>query len=313
MEGKKQKGGRVYGLSVCVAAYLVAGLAAWAAAVLCDFESPVWTAAVADVAATLAIFAFSRAWNNSSIYDPYWSVIPPVIGGYWLLVPGGGVPLRQAAVLFVLSAWAVRLTWNWLRGWDGLSHEDWRYVDLQTQHGPRYWWVSFAGIHMFPTVVVFLGCLPLWPALTSPNRALGVLDAVALLVAGGAVLIETVADEQLRSFRRAQASGAHSADGDGSAAIPGGGKILDTGLWAWSRHPNYFGEMLFWWGLYLFGVAASPESWWMFLGAASITVMFVTISIPMIDERSCKRRPGYAEHMKKVPALFPWPPGSRVS
>ncbi len=86
---------------------------------------------------------------------------------------------------------------------------------------------------------------------------------------------------------------------------------MDRGVWAYCRHPNYLGEILFWWGVFLFGLAADGDSWWRGVGALWMTVMFVTISIPMIDKRSLARRPRYAEHMKRVPALIPNPFAAR--
>ena len=81
-----------------------------------------------------------------------------------------------------------------------------------------------------------------------------------------------------------------------------------SGLWAWCRHPNYLGEMGFWWGLWLLGIAADAGVWWTVVGPISITLLFVGISIPMIDRRHVARRPGYAEHMRAVPSLLPRPP-----
>src|SRR5262249_42945026 len=139
-----------------------------------------------------------------------------------------------------------RLTWNWVRGWSGLGHEDWRYVDLRGKTGAAYWLVSALGLHLMPTVTVLAGLLSLQPALggTAP---LGPLDLVALLVTAGAVLLEGVADQQLRAFR---------------LSSPAAGTILSTGVWRWSRHPNYVGEIGFWWGLFLFGLAGGGFVWW---------------------------------------------------
>jgi steroid 5-alpha reductase family enzyme len=119
-----------------------------------------------------------------------------------------------------------------------------------------------------------------------------VVFGVACVVTTGAILIEALADEQLRAFvKSGQASGA----------------IMQSGLWAYSRHPNYFGEMTFWWGMWLFGMAADPAGWWTLVGPVCITIMFVYASIPMLDQRSIERRPDYAEHMKRVSGLVPLP------
>jgi steroid 5-alpha reductase family enzyme len=200
--------------------------------------------------------------------------------------------LRQGLVLALVGWWAVRLTWNWARGWHGLHHEDWRYVDLRASSGSAYWLVSFVGLHLMPTLQVFLGCLPLWPALAVGTRPFGPLDVVATLVTAGAIAIEQRADNQLRAFRRAQ---------------PPPEAILASGLWAWSRHPNYFGEMGFWWGLWLFALAADPGAWWTGVGALSITLMFRFASLPLVETRMLARRPGFAAHQRMVSMVVPWP------
>ena len=88
---------------------------------------------------------------------------------------------------------------------------------------------------------------------------------------------------------------------------------METGLWAYSRYPNYFGEWLFWAGLGLFGVAAVPEAWWWALpGAVAMLAMFLLARIPMIDKRSMERRPAYAEHMSLVLGFVPWFPKKSV-
>jgi steroid 5-alpha reductase family enzyme len=282
---------RARSFAIVVAAYVVALGAAIASAAIAGNDTPVLAAFVADIVATLVIFAFSMGFGNSSIYDPYWSVAPPVIALYWATVlPGSeAVPARQWIVLLLVFAWAIRLTLNWARGWPGLHHEDWRYRDLRANANTPYWLVSLTGIHYFPTLMVFVGCLPLYSALTAGSHALGPLDALAALVTGGAIALETIADEQLRKYNLTKQSG----------------DICAVGLWAWMRHPNYLGEMLFWWGLWLFAVAANPDWYWSVIGPVAITAMFLLASIPMLDQRSLARRPGYAEHMKRVPALLP--------
>lgn len=204
-----------------------------------------------------------------------------------------GVPVaRQALVTALVLFWGARLTFNFARGWEGLRHEDWRYVAVREKAGRAYWVVSFVGIHAMPTLWVFLGCLSLIPALATGTRPLGLLDGVAAGVTAGAIALETVADEQLRSFRRSN---------------PAPGRTLEQGLWALSRHPNYLGEISFWWGLYLFALAADPSAWGCVAGPLSITLLFALVSVPMLDRRSLARRPGYAEHMARVPGILPRP------
>lgn len=281
------------GFAIVGFAYVIAHVVAFAVAQAMAGQHPLLVVAVADTAATVAVFVFSRAFNNTSVYDPYWSVIPASIALWLALVPGGanGLTLRQGLVLALVLFYATRLTFNWARGWAGLTHEDWRYVDFRNKTGKLYWLVSFAALHFFPTVMVYLGILPLHAALVENPGGFGVLDVVAAVVTFGAVMIETIADEQLRNFRRAKQQG----------------DICDVGLWSWSRHPNYFGEISFWVGLWLFGVSAGAP-WWAGAGVVAMIALFVGASIPMAEKRSISRRPHYAEHQRRVSMLIPLPP-----
>lgn len=287
------------GFAVVTLAYVAALLVAAAVLKLAPLDwHPLWKVALADVAATVVVFAFSFANDNSSVYDPYWSVAPVVIALWLALGPGGPgeLDLRQVVVVALIVAYGARLTFNWARGWAGMGHEDWRYVDLRRTTGKAYWLVSFVGLHFFPTVLVLLGCLPLHAALVSPGPTFGALDLIAALVTLAAIVIETVADEQLRSFRRSTRAG---------------GAVCAVGLWSWSRHPNYFGEISFWFGLWLFGVAAGAP-WWAGLGWLAMVALFVGISIPMAERRSLARRPTFAAHQRRVSMLVPLPPRAAV-
>ena len=129
--------------------------------------------------------------------------------------------------------------------------------------------------------------------MTRSTRDVGWLDAVALVLGVGAVVVELVADLQMHRFVRRREPG----------------QVMDRGLWAWSRHPNYFGELTFWFACALFGLAASPaDGWWLFLGWVAMLAMFLGASIPMMERRSLERRPGYADVVARVPRLLPRPP-----
>ncbi len=273
-------------------AYLVATAAAFAVARTLALPTIWGTVAAADAAATLVVFVFSALYDNSSVYDAYWSVAPMVIAPAlaWGNAASRAPLLRRAVVVVVVLLWGARLTWNWARGWRGRGHEDWRYVDLREKTGRLYWIVSLLGLHLMPTLSVFLGCLALVPALRWGTHPIGPLDAVALGVTAGAIALEATADEQLRAFRRAD---------------PESRALMTHGLWKVSRHPNYLGEIGFWWGLALFGIAADASSWWVLVGPAWITGLFVFVSIPMMERRQAARRPGYAEWKTRVPALLP--------
>jgi len=138
-----------------------------------------------------------------------------------------------------------------------------------------------------PTLLVFGAMTPVVAA-AGATAPVGLLDLAAAALALGALAVETLADEQLRAYRHSE---------------PEPDAFLATGLWAWSRHPNYLGEVGFWWGVALFGVAVgAPVT---LLGALCITLLFWFISIPLIDARMCARRPAYQAHQARVPRLFP--------
>lgn len=290
---------RARAFSVVAMAYVVGLFAAVITVALVPSPSPLVRALWADVIATCVIFGFSVKYDNSSFYDAYWSVAPVPIAIYWLYVgnAAGALPaaagadaLRQLVVMTLVSAWALRLTYNWARGWSGLDHEDWRYVDQREKTGSMYWAVSFTGLHMMPTLMVFAGCLALWPALVTGTQPFGALDVLAAGVTFGAIALEATADQQLRRFRLSQ---------------PPPEAILETGVWAYCRHPNYLGEIGFWWGLYLFALAAEPKAWWTGAGALAITLLFRFVSLKLIDDRMLARRPNYKTRMETVPALVP--------
>lgn len=281
-------------LSLIVIAY-VACLAAGTATLLLAPLPPIWDVLIADLVATLVIFGFSLRYKNSSFYDPYWSVLPPLFALWWMHTHTGaaGDP-RAWLVTALVWLWAIRLTANWTLHWGGLTHEDWRYPIVRARAGRAAVWADLFGIHLFPTLQVFLGCLPIYAVMHRAGTPLTLLDLLAMAVTLGAIVIETVADLQLHAFIRRR---------------PQPGSFIDTGLWAWSRHPNYFGELSFWWGLMLFGLAAAPDLWWLVMpGALAMTAMFVFASIPLMDQRSMQRRPAYAAHMQRVSALLPLPP-----
>jgi steroid 5-alpha reductase family enzyme len=276
-----------------IIAYAVA-LTAGALALIALPYGPLYNALLADIVATLVIFGFSRRFKNSSFYDAYWSVIPPLLALYWILTGPNTLDIRVWLVFALISFWSIRLTWNWASHWQGLSHEDWRYIDLREKSGPL--WaplMDLFGIHLLPTLQVFIALLPVYVVAQFAVHPLNLLDLIATIVTFGAVMIELIADRQLHRFL--------------ASAKPG--QFIDSGLWAWSRHPNYFGELAFWSGIMLFALAASPTDYmWAIPGVVLMAAMLHFVSIPMMDQRCSERRTGYADYLQRVPALIPRPP-----
>ena len=244
-----------------------------------------------DFMATFIIFFFSVIFNNSSAYDPYWRAAPPIIVIFWMIASGGNpLTFRNVLILFLFLFWSSTLPLNFLRRWQGFKHEDWRYEDIRKKTGRYFWIVSFLGIHLFPTIIVFLACIPAYFAITQSSNPVNILDLLAFIVTFSAILIEMIADHQLQKFQ---------ASGDSK------GKTLQQGLWKLVRHPNYAGQVLFWWGIYLFVIAAAPGYWWTIFGPLIMTLLFLGVSIPLMDEHMLKRRDDYSDYKKRTPALFP--------
>lgn len=254
---------------------------------------------IADVLATVVIFVFSRAYRNSSFYDAYWSVIPPLLLFYWWWESAPYIDaLRCTLVAVVVMLWAIRLTGNWIRGFPGLHHEDWRYPKFRESAGRFEFVADLVAIHLIPTLQVFLGMIPVYVAVTRPNTGLVWLAWVAAVIGVAAVVLEYVADQQMYDFAKTRKPG----------------EAMTRGLWSWSRHPNYFGEFSFWLALGLFGVATAPADWWWLLaGAALMLALFLGASIPLMEERSLARRPEYQQTIDRVSKFVPWPPKRAVA
>ncbi len=287
----KQSQERIKGFALCVVAYMVALSGAVLAGSVMGGYSPIAVALAGIIVSTIAIYAFARFYGNASLFDPYWSVAPLVVAAYFFLISTGesGGFIWQLTVLLLVFLWSIRLTLNWARSWRGLEHEDWRYRYLKQKSGGWFWLVELAGIELMPALIIFAGCLPLYPALTAASADFSLLYFVAIAVTIAAIALEAVADKQLREFKAARAD-----------------RVMDKGLWAYSRHPNYFGEVMFWWGLYLFGLAADPSYWWTVIGPIAVTVLFMTISIPLMENVNLKFRPGYREYQGKTSVFIPW-------
>ena len=279
-------------IAVLVVVYGVALGAGYLVAEAMVGHGVLWALLAADVAATIVVFLAAVALNNTSVYDPYWSVAPLALALWWFANPDGADasgPLRFALTAAVLGLWGLRLTANFLRGWRGLNHEDWRYTAYRRHGLIRYWPISLSGLQLMPTLLVFGAMLPVYALTRDPGAAVGWLDGLAAVVALAALALESVADEQRYHF----------------TASPGDADFIRSGVWAWSRHPNYLGEVAFWWGIFLFGLAAGGGNAWTVIGAVAMTALFWFVSIPLMERRMRQRRPGYPAYAERVPRLFP--------
>jgi len=262
---------------------------------------PFWQGLWVSVVATVVIWLFSMRNDNSSIYDPYWVIAPPFLAMAVKATSSGLTDWtpRQLLVLVFVLAWSTR--YHTMYPWDGwrtgLTIEDWRYENMRSAPVP-YWLNSLLGMHLFPTVLVWFAFAPGVLVLTQQGSGapLGVWDVVAVVAAVTAVGFQFFADQQLKAFR--------------STPEYRDGKTIRLGLWNWSRHPNYFGEVLIWWSMLPLAVASGAFDTAPFLCLAGPAAMalFFRFSAWLMDMRSLQRRPDFDRAMAEVSAIVPWFP-----
>ncbi len=241
----------------------------------------------ASVLLAFAVWAVSVPKRDVSIVDSAW--------GFLVLVPALAVAaalpqaaMRRAAVLGLAAAWALRLSayiaWRH-RG----QPEDRRYQAIRRRNEPHFQWKSLVLVFGLQALLGWIVAAPLMAAVVSPAPWRG-LDLLGLSLAVFGLLFEAAADAQMARFR----------------ADPGNcGRVMGSGLWRFSRHPNYFGECCLWWGLWL--VAAAAGAWWTVVSPLLMTVLLLKVSgVPLLERDLSRHRPGYADYVRRTPAFVPW-------
>ena len=280
---KKLKKNRVASFVAVALVYIIAAVIGITVYGMLDF--PWWLSLlIADIAATVVTFIFSVIFGNASVYDPYWSIQPPVI--LIAFVMGEKLTILGVLLIIVVSYWAIRLTANWAYTFANLNHQDWRYTMLKEKTGVFYPLINFVGIHMIPTLVVYGCILPaVWAVINGVAANLG--SVIFLCVSLGAATMQGIADYEMHTFRKNK-----------------NGAFIRNGLWKYSRHPNYLGEILMWWGVALSVICVAPNAWYIATGALANTILFFAVSIPMADGRQ-SRKEGFAEYKKQTRMLLP--------
>jgi steroid 5-alpha reductase family enzyme len=285
-----------YSVALIAAIYTLAGAAGWLMFNALTSNplttDPLIALLCADVLATVVVWAFGLLYENVSVYDPYWSVFPPVAFLLWAFYTGVW-SLPVCLLLIATCYWGWRLTRNWMITFKGIGHEDWRYTKYRSQHPLVFHTINLFGLNMMPTLIVFAAMLPGLKLFERPfdmntlfvndgHLFTTILLCLAFLTCLVAPTIQLIADKQSHDFR---------------AANPG--KVCNVGLWKHGRHPNYFGEILFWWGIWMMYSAFNGFDWYI-CGAIAMTALFLGISIPLMEQRQLANKPGYAEYRKQT-------------
>jgi steroid 5-alpha reductase family enzyme len=240
---------------------------------------------IADCIATTVVYIAGLILRNASVYDPYWSVQPPLLVCAMYFYGGLSFEPLHLLVLVPLLLWAIRLTANWVLGFEDLAWQDWRYKRYRVLHPRIFPLIMFSGIMLMPTCLVFLASMPLYQLLTSqsPSPVFPVLGGILIMAGTG---LEHFADRQMRYWKKHRKRGT-----DNSAYI-------FIGLWKLMRHPNYLGEMLVWAGVLLGSVANFNR--YAAVGAVLMVALFFYISIPLMERHMHEKTPEYLDYCKKV-------------
>jgi len=266
--------------------YMMATVLGIAVFILLPGKTVLFKLFIADVAATIFVWFFGMVMKNSSVYDPYWSYTPLVIV-IGLVVHYQTWNLGNILLIAVIALWSIRLTGNWAYTFKGIDHQDWRYTKYKTENNRFWFFINLFGINLMPTLVVFVAMIPVLYYVREYSY-FNIYQVLALLLSLAAISLELISDVQLHRFRK--------------TASPG--DIMTHGLWRYSRHPNYLGEILMWWGIYLLLVAVNPEYWYLFVCPSVNTLLFLFISIPLMEKRLLANKPGYAKYRQQTSLLL---------
>jgi steroid 5-alpha reductase family enzyme len=269
--------------------YLIVIIAGTAVYLWLSFTLPLLVRVlIADVTATLLIWLLSLILKNASLYDPYWSVIPPVIL-FFVMMAEKTFTLPLVVLLSALSLWAIRLTYNWGKLWQDFSHVDWRYENFKKMAPRLYPLISFFGIMLFPTLIVFAQLIGPLAMIEVQTAKLGVYSVLGALTIISATILQFVADSQMQTFKLDPSNK---------------GKIMQEGVWKHSRHPNYLGEIFVWWGTYLFTIDAFGFSYFIIFPIL-MTLMFRFISVPLLENKILRTRPEYNNYKQTARMFIP--------
>ena len=260
---------------------------------LINIENPLLMFLIGDIIATIIVYIGSLIFNNASVYDPYWSVAPMVMAPLFAITLEIINPYTITIIVLV-ELWGLRLTVNWFNRFKNLNSEDWRYVKYKEKFNFFiYQLVNFFGFHLMPTLVVYFAMLPVFSYMNQFKEGTAVLNGtffICIIVSLIAIIIELISDIQMDKFKK---------DPNNK------GKINRTGLWKVSRHPNYFGEILFWFSMFLFCVSIGDDLWILIFSPMVIFLLFTCITIPLMEKRQLHNKPEYAEYKIETNMLLP--------
>jgi steroid 5-alpha reductase family enzyme len=238
----------------------------------------------------LVLWGVGLVLGDVSIVDVFWG-LGFVMVAHYVRATSAGFPPRAWLVTALVSAWGVRLGGYLLwRNWGG--GEDYRYQAMRRHYGGHFWLVSLGVVFGLQGVLMWVISLPVQAAVSSPAPPLGPLDVLGTVLVLVGLGFESVGDWQLACFK-----------GDPANT----GRVMDRGLWRYTRHPNYFGDAVVWWGLYAFALATGHAL--TVAGPLVMTYLLTRLSgVPLLEKKLAKTRPGYADYVARTSSFIPRPP-----
>ena len=241
--------------------------------------------------ATLVIYVTTCFVPDTSLYDPYWSVAPPVML-LAAMIKHGLFSANALILLCAVTVWSIRLTVNWAVTYKGLLNEDWRYRSYREKYGKlTFALINFIGLQYVPTIVVYAGLIGAFFIIQTTGFSIMLMPGIAVMLLG--VALEFFSDRAIHRFLREN---------------KGTRKTCDISVWKYSRHPNYLGEMTFWTGIFFAFLGVRPDIWYYGLGFLLIIALFLTVSIPLMEKHNMERREDYPDYKARTSVLLLLPP-----
>jgi steroid 5-alpha reductase family enzyme len=237
----------------------------------------------------LILWLVSLGLKNSSIVDIFWGMGFVIAGWVYFTLSPDGLLARKLLISTLVTLWGLRLSIHiLLRNWG--KPEDFRYHKWRTENGRNWWWKSFFQVFLLQGLLLWIISAPLLAAqISAKPDHLTVLDFIGMAIWLVGFFFEAVGDFQLTRFK---------------ADLHNKGKVLDSGVWRYSRHPNYFGDSAQWWGYYL--IAASAGGWWTIFSPILMTYLLLKVSGVALLEKTLETRPAYRDYIQRTSTFIPW-------
>jgi steroid 5-alpha reductase family enzyme len=256
--------------------------------------SPFWLALGALLALMTLVWLLSLARRDASIVDVFWGV--GFVLAAWIYAAGSPASTPRGVLAAALATlWGLRLSLHILWRSRGRG-EDYRYRAMRERDPAGFPRRSLLSVFWLQAALLWAISAPLFQAQRPGPDALTGLDWLGLALFALGFLFEAVGDLQLARFRR----------DPGNA-----GRVLDRGLWRYTRHPNYFGDAMVWWGFACLALA-TPGSWWTVASPVLMSVLLMRVSgVTLLERKLRETRPAYARYAEETSAFFPWLPRRR--